>query len=169
MFCYNHELLKPGKFCHGSSIFSSENQEGEEKYNWQLLSKECCTWASNVFVWNLLIKVNSNTIQSKISLDNFIDWVWILKGVFVGFFAKDNRWIDFFSTIISKLTLLSYLFKTINQFWQCFSQRSQRNFGINLRFVVRYICDRMCSGWVTISSMATWHDNHYTIFTMTLT
>lgn len=96
MFCYNHELLKPGKFCHGSFKFSSENQEGEEKYNWQLLSKECCKWASNVFVWNLLIKVNSNKIQSKISLDNFIDWVWILKGVFVGFFAKDNRWIEFF-------------------------------------------------------------------------
>lgn len=43
-----------------------------------------------------LIKVNSNTIQSKISLDNFIDWVWILKGVWGGGGAKDNRWIEFF-------------------------------------------------------------------------
>lgn len=55
----------------------------------------------------------------------------------------------FCSTIMSAVTLLLYyfiIFKKKKSILTMFSKRSQRNFGINLRFVGRYITDRMCSG-----------------------
>lgn len=56
----------------------------------------------------------------------------------------------FCSTIMSALTLLLYyiiiFLKKKQSILTMFSKRSQRNFGINLRFVGRYITDRMCSG-----------------------
>lgn len=63
---------------------------------------------------------------------------------------KDNIWVDILFYNYERTdfaVILHYnILKKKQSILTMFSKRSQRNFGINLRFVGRYITDRMCSG-----------------------